>query len=138
MKSKGLVLCTVLAASQALSGCGGKGDLSGVFQSERGPVVLKDKDGRALALENGDALALRFSKKSRSFFIEKKAKTEGAKGDRREFKVTGGFPKGDLKNFELAGSAFGDPGLGLRGETSVAALGSSVSNENQGCSYSCG
>lgn len=94
-------------------------------------VSLVDKDRRDLVLENGHRYRLRFSNASKSFHIM------GGGDHKQEFKVQGGFPRGDLKNFRLDGEKYGNRGIDLLGETRDVLGRTYQSTRSDRCSWTC-
>jgi hypothetical protein len=124
------LLATLLTTSNAnaypMSGIDSRLELAPGVSSVR----LLDHRGGPLGVANG-TYRLRFSNKSKSFHIM-------SGGDhRQEFKVSGGFPRGDLKNFQVSGEAYGNS-VDLSGRTFNEYRGRYTQNESRTCSYRCG
>ena len=54
-----------------------------------------------------------------------------------EFKISGGFPRGDLRNFDIAGDKFGNK-VDLHGTTNDIETGTRSYQSDESCSWTCG
>jgi hypothetical protein len=128
-----LCLPTMLFQAAAFAGDGyPMSGQDGVFRTDRGPLVLKDKDGQEITLEDGMAFRMRFSIKSSSFHIMK------GNGHRQEFKVQGNFPGKRLDQYTLEGAKWGNPGITLVANEPTEVKGSGQRTEYESCSFACG
>lgn len=93
-------------------------------------IQLIDGTGQPLDLING-IYRFRFSNKSKSFHIMK-----GGDHD-QEFKVPGGFPNGNLRDFVLPGAAYGNH-VDLTLKQHWEFRGSHTTRERNSCTFQCG
>ena len=129
-----ILSCTALLTS--MTAVAGDFPMSGqdVTYHSAGASLTLSRSNNDLSLEDGKAYRLRFSNASSSFHIMP------GDGTDNEFKVSGGFPGGNLQNFSnLDGAKFGNPGVFMSASTSdqVLSVGPIVQRDYS-CSYVCG
>ena len=97
-------------------------------------LMLNNSRDSTLQLINNHAYRLRFSNASSSFHIMP------GDGTDNEFKVSGGFPGGDLRTIHnLDGSRFGNPGIMLDVSTTQQVLNTGpIQTQTNSCTYVCG
>ena len=96
-------------------------------------LSLNTRSSAALQLMDGHAYRLRFSSASSDFTIMP------GDGTGTSFHVDGGFPNGNLRNFTIDGSKFGNPGMTMSAYTGNRQIGhTDPAQMTQGCQINCG